>query len=284
MKTKAFDRVFIIMLENELEAVVRQNAYMQGLEARGARLSDYHGVTHPSQPNYVASIAGLPMVTDDGDHDLTGTTLVDLLAAKGVSWKAYLEDLPDDKSISVSADGLYYRKHNPFISFDGIRNDPERLARVVNARELDADLQSGRVPQYAWYTPNIQNDGHSPPGVPPGQYTQDVDFLARWLEGFLTPLLASPAFMKGTLVVITFDESVPYADNHVYTTLLGDMVAAGTVVPDRFDHYSLLRTVEENFDLGTLGRNDLVAPWFEFLWGRAPAPFDWARHANARPA
>ena len=280
MKTRAFERVFVIMLENQLEAVVRQNAYMRSLEPRGARLGAYYGVTHPSQPNYVASIAGLPMVADDGDHDLTGTTIVDLLEQKGVSWKAYMQNLPADKAASRSTDGLYARKHNPFVSFDTIRGNPERLARVVDAHELDADLRSGQVPAYAWYTPNLQNDGHSPPGAAAGQYTQEVDYLARWLEGFLTPLLASPAFMKGTLVVVTFDESIPYADNHVYTTLLGDMVDPGTVVPDRFDHYSLLRTVEENFDLGTLGRNDRVAPWFEFLWGRAPAPFDWARHKD----
>jgi hypothetical protein len=278
MITRAFDRVFIVMLENQLESTVRQNAYMRALAARGARLTEYYGVSHPSQPNYVAAIAGLPLVTDDRPQDLSGPTIVDLLEAKGRSWKAYLENLPEDKSAAVSADRLYFRKHNPFVSFDTIRQDPARLARIVDAAELQADVCAGTLPDYAWYTPNIQNDGHSPPGLADGAYAAEVDYLARWLEGFLSPLLANPTFMSKTLVVVTFDESVPYDDNHVYTTLLGEMVPPGTVVADRFDHYSLLRTVEENFDLGTLGRNDLVAPWFQFLWRAEPPPFDWANH------
>ena len=47
-----------------------------------------------------------------------------------------------------------------------------------------------------------------------------------------------------------------------------------------YDHYSLLRTVEENFDLGTLKKNDLSADWFRFLWGEATPSFDWANHSQ----
>lgn len=278
MKTRAFERIFIIMLENQLESMVRNDDRMLALEAKGLRLADYHGVTHPSQPNYIASIAGLPLVTDDNHHDLPGRTLVDLLEEKGISWKGYMENLPADKCADRSDDGRYMRKHNPFISFDTIRNDPARLSRIVNAEVLAEDVRTGQVPQYAWYTPNMENDGHSPPGVPFLCFGEAVEFLAKWVTGFLEPLLANPSFMKGTLVVVTFDESIPYSDNHVYTTLLGEMVDPGTTEGGRFDHYSLLRTVEENFDLGTLQRNDLVAPWFEFLWDRRPAPLDPSRH------
>jgi hypothetical protein len=86
--------------------------------------------------------------------------------------------------------------------------------------------------------------------------------------------------MKGTLVVVNFDESLPHADNHVYAALLGDMVKPGTVEPDRYDHYSLLRTIEENFELGTLRRNDLTANWFRFLWGLKPPAFNLADHVQ----
>jgi hypothetical protein len=99
-------------------------------------------------------------------------------------------------------------------------------------------------------------------------------------SGLLEPLLANAAFMKGTLVVVTFDESLPYADNHDYTALLGEMVKAGTVERDRYDHYSLLRTIEENFGLGTLHRNDLTANWFRFLWGIKPPAFNLADHVQ----
>jgi hypothetical protein len=281
--SRAFDRIFIIMFENALESVVLEEEYMRDLQARGVRLRDSHGVTHPSQPNYVATVTGLPFVTDDNCHDIEATNVVDLLEAKGVTWKAYMQDLPeDDKAVFISTDELYFRKHNPFVSLNNIRNNPERLAKIVNAKRLQDDLDGGVLPQFCWYTPNIQNDGHSPPHSPPDDRRAGVAFLSQWLKGFLEPLLANAAFMKGMLVVVTFDESYPHEDNHVYTALLGAMVKAGMVEPDRYDHYSLLRTIEENFGLGTLHRNDLTANWFRFLWGMKPPPFDIADHVQCR--
>jgi phospholipase C len=278
---RAFDRVFIIMFENQLESAVLQDDYMRSLQARGVRLSDYHGVTHPSQPNYVATVTGLPFVTDDNCQDIEATSVVDLLEAQGVTWKAYMEDLPeDDKAICISADRLYFRKHNPFVSLNTIRNDPERLAKIVNAKRLKDDLAGGNLPRFCWYTPNIQNDGHSPPDASPLNRWNAVTFLSQWLQGFLEPLLANSGFMTGTLVVVTFDESLPHADNHVYTALLGEMVKPGTVEADHYNHYSLLRTIEENFELGTLRRNDLTANWFRFLWGLKPPAFNIADHVQ----
>jgi acid phosphatase len=278
---KAFDRVFIIIFENELESAVLQDEYMRTLQERGVRLSDYHGVTHPSQPNYVAAVTGLPFVTSDACQDVDATNIVDLLENKGVTWKAYMEDLPeDDKAVCISTDKLYFRKHNPFVSLNNIRNNPARLAKIVNAKQLEADVNNGSLPQFCWYTPNIQNDGHSPPDTTPNQRWSGIEFLSQWLKGFLEPLLANPSFTKGTMVVIIFDESLPYDDNHVYATLLGDVVKPGTIEADHYTHYSLLRTIEENFGLGTLDRNDLTANWFRFLWGLKPPAFNLADHVQ----
>ncbi len=279
---KVFERIFIIILENKSEQAVFDNAFMKGLAAQGVRLSKYFGVTHPSQPNYIAATAGLPFVTDDDRHDIDATNIVDLLEAKGVSWKAYMEDLPEtNKTIHISQNRLYFRKHNPFISFDNVRNSPARLANIVNAKHLQADVKNNAWPQYSWYTPNIQHDGHTPPDdFQPSNPLRHVNFIAHWLQDFLVPLLANPKFMKGTLVVLTFDESVPHADNHVYHVLLGEMVKPNTVESEIFNHYSLLRTVEENFQLGNLGRNDLMADWFRFLWGEEPPAFNWADHSQ----
>jgi hypothetical protein len=279
-KTKAFDRVFIIVLENELRSAVLDNAFMKSLASDGVDLSSYAGVTHPSQPNYLAATAGLPFTVNDDPIDLPDTSIVDLLEAKNVTWKAYMEDLPENNK-AVKSKGQYVRKHNPFISFDRVRNDPKRLAKIVNAKQLAIDLKNDELPQYSWYTPNLQNDGHTPPAnFEPNIPLRRVDFLAQWLKGFLPPLRQNPKFAKGTLVVVIFDESVPHDDNQVYAVLLGDMVKPGTVESTRFDHYSLLRTVEENFGLGTLNRNDLTADWFRFLWGEQPAAFDWAMHSQ----
>ena len=280
MAKKAFDRIFIVIFENELQSAVLENAFMKSLASEGVRLSNYSGITHPSQPNYIAATAGLPFVTDDDPKDLPNTSIVDLLEAKNVTWKAYMENLPENNK-AVKSEGLYFRKHDPFISFDKVRNDPKRLAKIVNAKQLVIDVKKNELPQYSWFTPNIQNDGHTPPAdFEPNIPLRRVDFLAKWLKGFLQPLRKDPKFAKGTLVIVTFDESIPYDDNNVYAVLLGDMVKPNTVESARYDHYSLLRTVEENFDLGTLDRNDLNADWFRFLWGEAAPAFDWAMHSQ----
>jgi len=154
---KAFKRIFIIFLENKSEQAVLDNAFMKSLASRGVRLRKYFGVTHPSQPNYIAATAGLSFVVDDNRHDIDATNIVDLLEAKGVSWKAYMEDLPEtNKTIHISKNRLYFRKHNPFVSFDNVRNSPSRLAKVVNAKRLQEDAKNNALPQYSWYTPNIQ--------------------------------------------------------------------------------------------------------------------------------
>jgi len=275
-----FDHIFIIMLENQLVDAVLGNAFMKQLAGQGSFLSNSFGVTHPSQPNYIAAIAGAPLgVSSDDKVDLHATNLVDLLAQKDVTWKAYIENLPQDKT--KQSKGLYFRKHNPFISFTNIRTNPDRLARIVHADELAHDIANNTLPQFAWYTPNIQNDGHTPPdSFEPGNPARRVDFIAKFVEGFLPPLLAQPKFRTGTLVIVTFDESVPHSDNHIYTALLGDRVPVGMIISERYDHYSLLRTVEENFALGTLGRNDATARPFSFLFGAEPVAFNWADHSQ----
>lgn len=276
MKT-IFDRILIVIFENELESAVRENEFMLELESQGVRMSEYYGVAHPSQPNYIAATSGNTFVTNDDCTDIGETNIVDLLECGKMSWKAYMEGLPEEKTVCISEDNLYFRKHNPFVSYNNVRENPDRLAKIVNADEFYCDFTAGKLPQFCWYTPNILNDGHTPPSV------QD---LANWLRSFWSDLQSErkqfDQLMNESLVVITFDESVPHADNHIYTTLLGKGVKAGSTQSERYNHYSLLRTVEENFNLGTLGRFDATANWFTFLWGLPPVPFDWSLHRQHR--
>ena len=253
----AIRHVFVIVLENESGAAALKDPYLAQLASRGQRLTHYYAVAHPSEPNYLAMIGGDTFVSDDGVHDLPPSNLVDLLEARHVSWKAYQEDYPGNcfaGSVATGKDGgLYARKHNPFISFDDIRNDPARCANIVDARELDADIANGQLPQFSFYTPNMDNDGHD----------TGVAFAAKWLKGFLDPKLADPRFHDGTLVFITFDEGngTPSQDP-LYAVLLGPGVAAGAEDATPYTHYSLLRTVEAIFGLPSLGREDQTAAAF----------------------
>lgn len=256
----AFKRILIVFLENQPSGDVHEAPYLETLKSRGVFLKTYFGISHPSEPNYVAAISGSTFgIKDDNNYDFNKPTVVDLLEAKGVSWKAYMEDMPADDKLAKKH-GLYVRKHNPFVSFTTVTSRPERLAKVVNAGEFGHDLASNSLPQYCWYTPNLNNDGHD----------TGIKHASEWLRGFLDPLLGKPEFAATTLVVVTFDERFPDSDNHVYAVAIGPGATAGTVDGTRHDHCSVLRTVEENWSLGTLGRRDKNATWLSFLWGLPP--------------
>lgn len=243
-----FQRILIIVMENKARAGVLTDAYFAGLAGRGTQLTNYSAVAHPSQPNYLALLAGAPLVTEDNAHDLPQTNLVDLLEPAGISWKAYLSDYPGQCFTGTKAGGLaplYVRKHNPFVSFDDIRTNPARCARIVSGAQFPADLAADELPTVMFYIPNLQEDTHD----------ASLAAGAAWLQGFLEPKLSDPRFSAGTLIVVTFDESDgSSAGNEVYTVLLGPLVTAGAGDATAYTHYSLLRTLEDNFNLGTLGR------------------------------
>jgi hypothetical protein len=249
--------IFVVILENESGSAAARDPYLGQLAARGATLTRYFGVAHPSQPNYIAMLAGATLVGDDGSHNLSQSNLVDLLESANHSWKAYQEQYPggcfSGGNAGDSKSGTYARKHNPFISFDDVRKVPGRCGKIVNASQLDADVDQGQLPEFSFYTPNQNNDGHD----------TSLGFASSWLRGFLEPKLADPKFMDGTLVVVTFDEGSgdPMSDP-LYAVLLGPMVARGSVDGNRYSHYSLLHTVENAFGIGSLGREDAKSQAF----------------------
>jgi hypothetical protein len=100
-------------------------------------------------------------------------------------------------------------------------------------------------------------------GVVPPRLAQ----AAGWLQGFLDPILADREVMKDTLVIVTFDESQSDENNHIYTVFLGGMVQPGARIDACHDHYDVLRTIEDNFGLGTLGGEDAWSdPIVEGVW------------------
>jgi hypothetical protein len=92
---RAFDRVLVLMFENQYRSYVLKNPFFRRLADLGIELGNYNGVMHPSQTNYIAAIAGeLCGVTDDDQPPLLKQrTIVDLLeeAPGNLRWKGYME-------------------------------------------------------------------------------------------------------------------------------------------------------------------------------------------------
>jgi hypothetical protein len=284
---RKFEHVLIVVFENEdYDAVVRE-PYFGGLARRGALFTHYNAPFHPSYPNYLALIGG-KFFGSSGDDQLdipaSERTIADLLEPKGLTWRQYAEAYPGGCYRGEAAAGpLYRRKHVPFLSFDSVAKRPSRCASIVPALAFDRK----NLPNFAFYSPDMCHDGHDLCGNAYDQVKSAIRSLpgarylgivppkllqsASWLEGFLEPILADRQVMKDTLVVVTFDESRTDDNNHIYTAFLGDMVRPGARIDDCHDHYDLLRTIEENFGLGTLGGEDEISdPIVGGVWREPP--------------
>ena len=301
-----FERIVIVMFENATRELVLGNPYMNSLRKKGVFLDNSFGLTHPSQPNYIATVAGdtfgfngddpywvAPYPdTADPNSQPPVTSIVDLLEAKGLTWKAYAENLkpvdiiqppakffypppnffypPPAAKASPDSDPLFSRRHVPFLSFPNIVTNPTRAANIVNAQStFESDLAAGKLPNYSWYIPNLLNDGHSvlnSDGQPDSSLPSEKNMqnIATFLKGFLgeDPLKRFP---PKTLLNITFDEAFPYTEYGIYNLLIGDMLEPGTTQSQANNHYNLLRTIEDNFEIGTLGRNDAPSEPLHFL-------------------
>jgi Phosphoesterase family len=245
-----FDKVMIVILENANYMDAMAQPFLANLAKSGALLSEFRAEAHPSLPNYIALTAGTTAgVTSNGPVSLDLRHIGDLLEAKGKRWKVYAEAYPG-RCFLGDRSGNYVRKHVPFLSFKNIQKDPLRCAKIVEASALNSDAARGNLPDYSLYIPDQRNDGH---------HTGPA-FADRWLAKAFGPRLKNSAFMKGLLFVVTFDEAEDNdPDNRVFTALVGDSVLSGSVSNTAYNHYSLLRTIEDVFRLGTLGQNDASA-------------------------
>jgi hypothetical protein len=164
----AFEHVFVIMLENHSQSSVIDDPnarFITSLAHHYGMAANYYGVTHPSEPNYVASISGSNWgINDDRptntyDH----LNLVDLLESHHLSWAAYMESMPSagftGPQYPTSA-ALYVNKHNPFVLFDDVRSSPARLAKIKPFTEFAADMKAKTLPNFVWITPNQCHDMH----------------------------------------------------------------------------------------------------------------------------
>lgn len=254
------------------------------LATKGITLTGYHGVTHPSQPNYLAAIGGdyFGMQNDDFNMvDANISTVIDLLEQKGISWGEYQEDMPYS---GFQGDGWvnqengkedYVRKHNPAVIYNANGGREDRLEYMKNMTMFYEDLRNDALPQWMFVTPNMTSDAHD----------SDIATAGRWTRSFLEPLLEDPKFMRNTLVLVTFDENEEFQiPNRVFSILLGDAVPpalVGTTDANYYNHYSEIATVEANWDLYSLGRFDVGANIFEFVAAQTgdAAPRAW--NANA---
>ena len=279
------------------------NYYATGHASLGNYLTMISG--QPQAPTTIAdcrvyvdfTLKGAPAPIDAGIATGDGCiypgavkTLPDQLEAKHLTWRGYMEDMGKDPSreaarcarpaiggnglLKATATDAYAYRHNPFIYFHSIIDrDPVCDSNVVNFSSLARDLRSVETTaNYVFITPNVCNDGHDAPctdGRPGGLVTANA-----WLKEWIPRILASPAYKKDGLLIVTFDEAQsdataccnePTGPNvtapgyygpgggRIGAILLSPFIKPGTVVNVPINHYGMLKSVEDIFALPHLG-------------------------------
>src|SRR5262249_1604522 len=118
------DHVVIVILENHaFDQIIGsdQAPYINYLAAQAAVFTDSHGVTHPSQPNYLWLVSGddQGVTTDACPNTFSTENLGHLLLSSALGFAGYSEDLPAEGS-TVCTSGQYARKHNPWSNFTNV--------------------------------------------------------------------------------------------------------------------------------------------------------------------
>ena len=254
--TRTPDHVVVVMLENKQRASVigsTKAPYLSSLAARGANMTQSYGVTHPSQPNYLALFSGSTQgATDDscpqkpGRADNLGAQLV----AAGRSFTGYSESLPYPGYTGCKS-GKYQRKHNSWVNFASV---PSAANQPFSAFPSDF----ARLPTVSFVSPNMCSDMHDCPVA-----TGDA-----WLKTHLAAY-AAWAMTHNSLLVVTFDENSGGTVNQIPTLVVGEAIRPGSY-PEPMNHYTLLRTLEDLYGLPALG-NAKRMTGLRSIWTTSPA-------------
>lgn len=248
-----FSKVVVILMENEEYSSIIGNSsapYINGLAAGGALATQYYAVSHPSLPNYLALTGGSTFgVTDDcnpGPSCAGGTSVVEEMTAAGVSWKAYMDDMASNCAQADS--GQYAVRHDPFVYYANVISGS--CGRIVPGSQLRTDLAAGALPSFSWLTPNLCNDMHD----------CSVGTGDTYLSGIVPQLLGAVGPTGAVFVVWDEGTSNAHGGGQVTMVAAGPGVKKGYRASVPYDHYSLLRTIEDAWGLPRLGNTAGAAP------------------------
>jgi len=247
------DHVVVVIEENrgysQIMDKLKSDSYIHMLAKRGALFSQSYGVSHPSQPNYLALFSGSAQgITSNAcpytfDSDNLATRLMD----SGLSFASYAESLPKVGDM-VCTSGAYQRKHNPVANWQGAR-----LSAEMNKRFSDFPQNFSDLPTVSFIIPDQNHDMHDG-----SFYVAD-----EWLKTYIAPYV-DWAMQHNSLLILTWDEDNYLEENRIVTLLVGPMIKH--VKSDRhINHYNVLRTLLDFYNLPPLGA-DLDAEAIKGVW------------------
>jgi hypothetical protein len=280
-----FDYLVIVILENKNLCDVLTTCggfapYLTSLsEEYGIADEDRYCGINPSLPNYLCLTGG----SDFGCEGYSGnphsnactgaawnaSNVVDRLEAGGLSWKVYQEDMPSNCYGFDS--GLYAVRHNPFVYYRNIATNATRCAHVVPAgpsagshATFLADLGStSTASNFMWLTPNLCNDMHD----------CSMRIEDAYMSTLVPQILGSSIFQTTrAALLVTFDEAYGFPNYKVWA---GPVAKRSYFSSYGYTHFSVLATIESNWNLSPLTSNDRDAPHMgEFFVGQPSRGFN----------
>jgi phospholipase C len=311
-----YEHIILIIAENHsydqiIDKQVAPNINKLAKEYGSA--TKFYGEVHPSKANYIAMIGGdtFGIHDDDAyycragspdqycrssetihpyvDHTVTARSLADQLKERNLTWKGYYESIPAAGSKAVyfpdphspvhaRPNQLYASKHNAFINFKSVQDDPAFAEKIVGFDRLLADLASGQFPNYAHIVPDQCNEMH---GMLKGlNVPADCDFkndpgrIARGdqvIGDLVAKIMASPIWSApgNVAIVITWDEDddpdvksgtqgccgydpnspANFGGGQIPTIVITNHGPRGVTDDTPHNHYSLLRTTAAAFGI-----------------------------------
>lgn len=241
--------IWIVTEENHSFEEVIGNAsmpYYNSLASQYGLATQYYSNQHDSLSALMWLVAGQPVTNDDNAASCFNVNnIVRGVVSRRLNWRSYQVDLP-----YPGFQGLnwldYVRRHNPLIDFTDSCSGAQAL-NSVPFTQLAADIENNDTPNYAYISPNLDEDAHD--GTLPA--------ADQWLAEYLPPILSRPEFAPGGdgLLFIVWDEGNLANDNRCSTRLqtgCGGRLATLMIGPQvrphyqssiRYDHANLLRTV-----------------------------------------
>jgi hypothetical protein len=229
--------VWILMENHSYNEIIGSSAapYINQLASQCGLATNYFAIGHPSLPNYIALTSGSTQgITDDNppsSHPLNVPSIFSQLDPG--NWRSLEESMPSNCDQTDS--GEYAVRHNPATYYVNLTDCTSLDVPLVSSPDISA--------KFTFVTPNLIDDMHD------GTIQQGD----TWLSNFVPQLTSSAQYQAGkTAILITWDEDDSTQNNQVATLVIAPSVKPGTQSTTLFNHYSLLRTTEEQLGLPLL--------------------------------
>ncbi len=262
-----YDHVVMVLMENEGADTIfgsSSTPYIHSLASQGVRFTAAHAVTHPSEPNYLALFSGSTQgITDDScPNNFTGkANLGSQLIAAGRTFKGYSESMPSDGYTGCSS-GKYARKHNPWVMFNNVP-----ASSNLTFAAFPADYT--KLPTVSIVVPNLCNDMHDCSLATGDNWLRaNIDSYAQWAK------------THNSLLILTWDEDGGNSGNVIPSIFVGANVNPGTTNGQSFNHYGLLRTLQDMYGLAPINNTVNAAP----IQGFGASNGSWTAQANGLSA